>query len=77
MEGISTPPHQMGLSNKVKKVWSGLVCPALPCSARPCPSLLRIRPGARKTVPWTEPEEGAFQVFLEERSLLTFFTVLN
>lgn len=57
----------MGLSNGVEKVWLALPCPALP--ALPYPALLRIGPGARRIVLWTEPKEGAFLIFQEELSL--------
>lgn len=45
---------------------------SLPCPALLCPSLLRIRPEAKKIVPWTEPEEGTFQVFSKNSLSMTF-----
>lgn len=65
---ITAPSWElMGLSNGVEKVWLALPCPALP--ALPYPALLRIGPGARKIVLWTEPKERAFWIFQEELSL--------
>lgn len=54
----------MGLSNGMEEVWL-----ALPYLAQPYPALLRIGPGARIIVPWTEPKEGPFLISQEDLCL--------